>query len=67
MSLSFNKHNEIITNDIGQLTKNGINNVVPEELFDDLEIVLDDLKDGKKVTSEMELLVSKLTEMSNLK
>ena len=63
MSLSFNKHNEIIINDIGKLTKNGLNNVVPEELFDDLEIVNDDLKDGKKVNSEIkeriELLISK--------
>ena len=54
MSLSFNKHNQIILNDIGKLTKNGLNNVVPEELFDDLEIVFDDLKDGKKVNSEKE-------------
>ena len=63
MSLSFNKHNQIILNDIGKLTKNGLNNVVPEELFDDLEIVDDDLKDGKKVNSEIkeriELLISK--------
>ena len=28
--------------------------MVPEELFDDLEIVFDDLKDGKKVNSEKE-------------
>ena len=55
MSLSFNKHNEIITNDIVQLTKNDLNNVVPEELFDDLEIVYDDP------------LEEKLTAMSQLK
>ena len=55
-----------------KLTKNGLNNVVPEKLFDDLEIVFDDLKDGKKVNSEIKErietpLEAKLTAMSKLK
>ena len=35
-----------------KLTKNGLNNV-PEEFFDHLEVVVDDLKDGKNETSEI--------------
>ena len=35
-----------------KLTKNGLN-YVPEELFDHLEVVVDDLKDGKNETSEI--------------
>lgn len=46
--------------------------MVPEKLFDDLEIVFDDLKDGKKVNSEIKErietpLEAKLTAMSKLK
>ena len=40
-------------NHLDKPTKNGLNNDVPEELFDDLEIVSDDLKDGKNETSEI--------------
>ena len=35
-----------------KLTKNGLN-YVPEELFDHLEVVVDNLKDGKNETSEV--------------
>ena len=46
--------------------------MVPEKLFDDLVIVFDDLKDSKKVNSEIKErietpLEAKLTAMSKLK
>ena len=50
--MSFNKYNQINSNGTDKLTKNGLN-YVPEELFDHLEVVVDDLKDGKNETSEI--------------
>ena len=47
-----NKHDQINSNGIDKLTKNGLNNV-PEELFDQLEVVVNDLEDGKNETSEI--------------
>ena len=43
----------INANDIGKLTKSGLNKNVPDELFDDPEIIVDDLKDGINETSEI--------------
>ena len=49
------KYNWINANDINKHkpTKNVLNNNVPGELFDDLEIVVDNLKDDENESSEI--------------